>query len=336
MPFKLYPPSPGRTPYYRVRGTEFGVRLNRSTETSDKRTAERFLAKWREEAKRQALAQPAGKEAITFAKAATAYMRADRSPRFLAPLIRHFGMTKLEDIDQTAIDEAAQALYPSASAPTRNRQVYSPVSAILRHAGVSLPLRRPKGAQGKPNTAVLTEEQAFALLDAGRALNPRFGALLTFLLYTGIRLSEALRLDWADVDFDRSTALARDTKNGTTFTVHMPAVAVEALKALTHRSGSVFRLTKSGRAYNLLADAEKGAGLTLPPRSAFHILRHTHGAWRRLYAGQDTSALVRTNLWKSRNAAAIYEHVDATEESRKSDLLPTPRNSKSVVRHRKK
>jgi hypothetical protein len=39
--------------------------------------------------------------------------------------------------------------------------------------------------------------------------------------------------------------------------------------------------------------------------------------------GADTSALTATGLWKSRNAAAVYEHVDVSEEARKADLLPT-------------
>jgi hypothetical protein len=62
----------------------------------------------------------------------------------------------------------------------------------------------------------------------------------------------------------------------------------------------------------------------LPPRSAFHTLRHSHAMWRRLFACADISALVASGLWTSRNAASVYEHLDLTAESRKSDLFPTP------------
>lgn len=339
MPFTLFPPKPGRSPFYRVRGREFGVRINRSTQTSVERDALRFLSKWREEARRQALEtrndDKPKKAIITFAKAATAYMHADRPSRFLSPLIRYFGLTPLAEIDQGAIDEAAKKLYPDASAQTRNRQVYSPVSAIMRHSGLVIALRRPKGALGKPRTAFLTLDQATALLNAASATHERFGALLNFLLYTGVRLSEALRLEWDDIDFGRSVALMRETKNGSAITVHMPPDAVAALKNLKVRKGRVFRLTKSGRLYALWAEAEKMAGLELPARSAFHVLRHTHATWRRLYTGADTTALTQTGLWRSRNAAAVYEHVDATAESRKSDLLPSVRKSKKVVRSEK-
>lgn len=330
MPFKLMPPAPGRSKYWRVRGTEFGRYIDRSTETVEKRQAARFLALWRADAQSAALSGPAVKAEATFASAALAYMQADGERRFLAPLIEHFALTPLSEIDQAAIAGAAAALYPQGTAATRNRQVYSPVSAILRRAGVALPLRRPKGAQGERRTEWLRPDQAFALLAAAGDLNPRFGALLTVLLYGGVRLSEALRLRWADVDLTRATALARKTKNGTAVTFHLPPVATAALANLPDRKGSLFRLTKSGRLYALWAEAEKAAGLQLAPGCAFHVLRHTHGAWRRLYALQDTSALVMTRLWASRNAAAIYEHVDAGPESRKSDLLPTPKLTKKV------
>src|SRR5665213_2168154 len=38
------------------------------------------------------------------------------------------------NIGQAEIDAASQALYPTAMAATRKRQVYIPISAVLRHA----------------------------------------------------------------------------------------------------------------------------------------------------------------------------------------------------------
>src|ERR1700691_5597055 len=87
-------------------------------------------------------------------------------------------------------------------------------------------------------------------------------------------------------------------------TVHLPRQIIAALAPLPGDKGRVFRLTQSGRLYHLLADAERSAGLALPPRAAFHILRHTRATRRRLYAGADTAALVETGLWRSRTAAA--------------------------------
>ena len=103
----------------------------------------------------------------------------------------------------------------------------------------------------------------------------------------------------------------------------LPPKVVAALANLPSSGNRVFGLAKCGRLYSWLSEAETSAGVTLPARSAFHILRHSHATWRRRFTGADTSALVDTGLWKSRNAAAVYEHFDVSEEARKSDMLPT-------------
>jgi integrase len=323
MPLSLVKPAPGRTPFYRVRGTEAGVAVDRSTKTADRRTAQAMLVEWREEARRLAV-HGHKPEAPTFASAVSSYLKAGRSHRFVAPLLEHFAETPLDQIDQAAINAAAVALYPDSSPATRNRQCYSPVSAVLRHAGVVIALRRPKGAGGQRRLDWLRPEQAFALLRAARSIHPRFGPLLTFLLYSGVRLSEALRLEWKDVDLDLAQALVRKTKTGKPVTVHLPRPIIVALDGLDRRHPRVFYpLGKGSRAYEMWAEAEESAGLSLPDRTAFHVLRHSHAHWRRLYTDADTSALVATGLWASRDAASRYEHADTTNESRKSDLLPT-------------
>jgi integrase len=124
--------------------------------------------------------------------------------------------------------------------------------------------------------------------------------LCTFLLYTGCRLSEALGLQWSDLDLPNATAYVRMTKNGEPRTVFLPPIVVAALSNLDQTPPSVFRYAKAGALYELFEDAAKGAGLQIPERVAFHLLRHTYGAWMRRYGGLDTSGLVGTGAWKSR------------------------------------
>src|SRR5262249_59586246 len=114
--------------------------------------------------------------------------------------------------NQAAIDGAAAALYPATSNATRNRKVYTPISAIVRQAGVVLQLRRPKGAQGQQLTGWLDEHEAFALLREAAILDLEFGALCTFLLYTGCRLSEPLKLRCEDVNLEANECFVRTTK----------------------------------------------------------------------------------------------------------------------------
>jgi hypothetical protein len=163
MPIKLVVPRLGKTPNWSIRGTYLGVHVNRSTGTSDKRCAGKILAKIKDEIERGAYAKPGE---ATFISAAIAYMKSNGEKRFLPPLIRHFGDLPLSQLNQGALDTAAVALYPRGSAAPRSRQVHSPVSAILKLAGVADRLRRPKGGRGARRLFFFTPEQAGRLLAA--------------------------------------------------------------------------------------------------------------------------------------------------------------------------
>ncbi len=341
---KLHPPD-AKHPTWRVRGKYLGTRVDRSTGTREKSVAQKLLARWKEEIERGAYARP---EDPTFASAALSYMQAGGEVRFLEPLIQHFGVMLLARISQADIDAAAMTLYPGATAATRNRQVYTPVSAVLQHGGITTGLNRPKGAAGQSRLSWLTTEQADALLAAARARiamaelrveaapaqfkgaaragvrsAQRFAALCAFLLYTGCRLSETLRVRPQDVELQRSFAFVGKTKNGEPRPVHLPPKVVAELASIEFGRERVFGFSaKSGRLYRWLDEIAMAAGVHIPDRVAFHIFRHTYGAWMRRYGGLDTSGLVGTGAWKSRQAAAVYEHVETTEEAQKADRLP--------------
>jgi hypothetical protein len=77
------------------------------------------------------------KSTASFLEAAVSYMEGGGERRFLAPLIKYFGAQTLATIDQAAIDKTAKALCPDARPGTLNRQVYTPLSAVLNHAAVA-------------------------------------------------------------------------------------------------------------------------------------------------------------------------------------------------------
>src|ERR1700756_4648061 len=185
MPLKLRAPRKGKTPHWTVRGTYLGAYGERSTGPPRKRLAQQFLKKWEGEIERGEFTTP---DEPTFLSAAISYMKAGGTRNFLELLLRHFGERPLRLIDQAAVDAAAAELYPTQTSATRNRQVYTPVSAILKHAGVEFKLRRPKGSRGRIVTRWLWPEQAFRILAAARTLNREFAILLDLLCYTGVRL----------------------------------------------------------------------------------------------------------------------------------------------------
>jgi hypothetical protein len=85
---------------------------------------------------------------------AVAYMKAGGERKFLGPIINYAGEYAIRSraigsISHTDLAHLADALYPKATAQTHNRQVYSPVIAVLHFGGVERRFKRPKGWRGK-------------------------------------------------------------------------------------------------------------------------------------------------------------------------------------------
>ena len=319
MPLKLYPPR--KSPFWSVRGTYLGIYVDRSTKSGKRATAEKIRKKWEREIECGEFAE---KGEATFASAAATYMKAGGERTYMTPLLQHFGEKPLRQVDQAAIDVAAEELYPNASAATRNRQVYTPVSAVLRYAKLNIDLRRPKGSAGNKTTVWLWPEQAFRLFDAAEMIDPRFAALLILLCYTGMRLSEALGLGWETTRLTEGFAYLGTSKNDEARAIFLPPVVVAALANIAPPipCGRIFPWSKGGHLYSMLRAAACHAEVELPPRSAFHILCHTYATWMRREAGLDTKGLVATGRWKDRKSADRYEHVVVSEEAKKASLLP--------------
>jgi integrase len=324
MPLKLVAPRKGKSPNFTIRGTYLGRYVNRSSGAGKRAIAVQVLKKIERAIERGEFSE---RGEPTFASAAAAYMKAGGERVYLKKLLGHFGEKPLGQIDQSAIDAAATALYPDASPATRNRQVYTPCRAVLRRGGISIELQRPKGSAGKKATAWLWPEQAEAIFAQAEKIDTEFAALLIVLCYTGLRLSEALRLTWNDVRLQDGYAYIGDTKNGEPRAVFLPPVSVAALAGICQAGAGdrVFRFAKSGHLYSLLRVAAIKAGVDLPERSAFHIFRHTYATWMRRYGGLDTKGLVATGAWKDRKSADRYEHVVVSEEARRAEMLPTPK-----------
>ena len=121
-----------KSPHWIIRGTVRQFRVEESSGTDDRRVAEEIRAK--REAQILAESVYGRRATATFAEAALSYLEAGGDKRFLEPVLKHFGTTPLAKIDQDAIDQGARKLYPSVSASTRDRQFYTPTSAVLKHA----------------------------------------------------------------------------------------------------------------------------------------------------------------------------------------------------------
>ena len=327
MPLKLYPPIGKKQTSWRIRGTYLGRHVERSARTGKRALAWKVLKSIERQIERGEFSEPGEP---TFASAALAYMKAGGERTYLRKLLEHFGDKPLSQIGQAEIDAAAAVLYHGSSPATRNRSAYTPISAVLRHAGRTVAFRRPSGSAGNKATAWLWPEQAEAIFAEAEKLSPEFAALCITLCYTGIRLSEALGLTWNDIRLAEGFAYVPDTKNNEPRAVFLPPVAVAALanlQGITAGAARIFRFAKGGHLYSLLRLSAMRANVELPERSAFHIFRHTYATWMRRYCGLDTRGLVGTGAWKDEKSAARYAHVDVSEESKRAVMLPVGRKT---------
>lgn len=325
MPIVLIKPRPGKTPYFAARGKYLGVRVDRSTKARTAAQARKVIRKWEREIESGVFAV---KGAKTFAGAALRYMQQGGDPRPVGPLLEFFKETLIDAMDQEAIDDCALSLFPTQAAATRNREVYTPVSAILKGAGREFRIKRPKGSRGEMLMGWLWPEEAERLFLAADKRGAEFGLLCRVLCYTGMRLTEALHRFTIDgLRLSEGFAFVPKTKNGKPRPIHLPPHVVAALanhpRGLERPGDRVFRYHKGGALYEMLDAAAKEAGVTLPRRSKFHIFRHTYGTWMRRYGGLDTRGLVGTGAWDSEQSASRYAHTVTSEDARRADLLPT-------------
>ena len=125
MSIKLIPPRPGKTPYFYGRGTYLKIFVDRSTGAIRAPVARQAIRKWEQEIERGEFTT---KGEPTFLSAAVAYGKDGGFRRPVQKLIDHFKEKPLRLVDQAAIDAAAFELFPTQSAATRNREVYTPVT----------------------------------------------------------------------------------------------------------------------------------------------------------------------------------------------------------------
>ena len=323
-----------RGAFWYVRGTVKGKPCYEACGTTIEDQAEQYRSK--REAELYEAALYGDRAVVSFRAAALSYRNADqhsdRTKGYVDALIAHFGATRLATIKQHAADKAAFRICgPKAKPSTRRRTVFTPLIAIMNHGAkrgwcdkpaFDLP-RAPKG-----RTLWLAPSEATVLLaEAAPHLRP----LLHFILCTGARLSEALELQWPDVDLGEARVIFRNTKSGRDRIARLPPRAVIVLSNLPGRADQVFRRDdglpyadrnreEGGQIKTGFAAACRRAGLGVwekrrghdtprfRPAITPHTLRHTWATW--LYAaGKDPILLRDEGGWSSIAMIERYAHL---------------------------
>jgi integrase len=311
-----------------ARGTCLGVAIFQSLGTGDRKEAEILVGRIQKGIfDRQARGPVHASEG--FGSATLRYLQAGGERRYIEPLLRHFGDLPIDQIDQQAIDRAAVLLYPQCSAATRNRDVYTPMSAILKFAGKTTNIRRPKAPPGVVRW--LTHEEAARLI---AACSPHLRPLVMFMLLTGARIGEALWLDWSCVDLGRAHVSIPKTKNGEPRGVPLHRDLVVELANLLHRDGCVFRKpdgepyqrphgdyeqSTGGQIKTGFKAALRRAGIT---NFRVHDCRHTWATWH--YAEHhDLQALQKLGGWKTLAMVMRYAHANVEAYRDGINALPS-------------
>lgn len=339
MPLKLRRHS--RSKRWYIRGTIRGQFVDESTGTDSIEAAEQIRILREADLLKRSIHGDAA--TATFLEAAVGYLEHGGEARFLGRfdekssswtgLIGHFGSMPLAHIDQRAIDFAARKLYPRAMPSTLNRQIYTPISAVLAWAASRglTPIRRiSRPRQPRGRVVWLKPEEAEKLISN---CAPHLRPLIVFLLGTGARMGEALNLQWEQVDLASRHVIFLNTKNGETRGAPLNRRVIVELGNLKGREGAVFRKPNGqpyapkdhagGQIKSAFASACRRAGLRgVTP----HTLRHSWASW--LFSQtRDIRVLMELGGWKSERMVLRYAHTNSEHLQSAIDTLPWDEDS---------
>lgn len=197
--------------------------------------------------------------------------------QILGWLAEHFGPTNpITSITTAGISDMDDYLREEEglSVATVNRRL-AKLSKMLGYAlDMGLIQTKPKitfHKEGQGRTRFLTSEEEQRLFEA---LPDKYRHYATFLLYTGCRCSEAIRLQWQDINNGRVTFW--DTKNGKPRTIPLHPRALASIQ-WTKGEGWIrpFARIDYDLFHNAWLKAKAAAGLKDDPQVVPHVLRHT-------------------------------------------------------------
>lgn len=279
-----------------------GIRVKRTTGTTDRQEAEDLAAKWKLEARQQRLwgTQPSR----TFDELMLAYVKATQDKRSnwsrdlynlrrLQPFFtgRVLGDLKRSDVRRYIEHRKSQGIANA----TINREV-GLLSSAINHArrewdwDVPNPAERMRLSEGDGRKRFATVAEVAALIDAAEMHKraPYLADLIRVAVNTGCRRGELLGLRWSQVDLEGGVIRLEgsDTKNGKPRRVPLNQQAQKAvLSREKYRAANcpeslwVFCRKSGERNISIQSSWEavvQEAGLE---DFHFHDLRHTCGSW---------------------------------------------------------
>lgn len=318
------------SPFWYVRGTVCGRNIYESTGLREERLADAYRI--RKEGLIQDNHAFGRKDSVTFAQAAAMYLKSGRKDKFLSPVLEALAHEPVENLKQPHIDALALKLYPKQSNATRDRMVYTPFVAVMNYAAENefcpyRKWRRPKKQEQVRKTRFATVEQVGAMY---KAASSHIKPLIVLLAYTGLRMGEALNLDWQDVDLSKRWLIVRKSKTGRPRGVPLHKAVIRELTPLMKRQGPVIqKYSKNKTAYK---KPKHGGSVAKRARNAaatkagighitWHDFRHTCATW--LMMANISREMRQDMLGHARGAVHdTYIHVPSNALIEAIDKLP--------------
>jgi integrase/recombinase XerD len=198
------------------------------------------------------------------------------------------------------------------------RLAFDKLSGVPATAGLATPRR------GKTLPVVLSRQEVIRLLQAAPSIRDKL--LLGFMYATGLRVSEAVALEWVDVDVQRRTLTVREGKGGKDRQVMLPRLFLPLVDP-TRRTGQyVFPGTDPSRhlsvrvAQRAMDRAVQLASIDKP--ATCHTLRHSF-ATHLLENGTDVRFIQELLGHVRLETTTLYTHVAVIQGRRVESPLDT-------------
>jgi hypothetical protein len=308
FPYKLI--APGKRPYWYIRGTFGGRRHEVSTGQTDRKSAEKWAAQYYTEFLSDAL--PGAGEQVTFARAARAFMEWKRPGKQDQQLIQAvaawFKDKPLDEVRHAQAVEAANALRANASGPTKNRKVIVPIAAIMHYASEQgwVEYRRfKKFPESRRSPRKPAQDQNVAKLL--KAVDGHKRAILAVLYETGLRITDAINIEWEAVNLPAGRLAAKVGKTDDKIVIPLSAALVAVLAGLPKGGRYVFPWRTRRGVYAWLKPLREKLGVEYTPHQSRHAL-----ATAALDAGIPDRQAADLGAWRDVRSLHRYQHVKPT------------------------